>query len=264
MFSDRREQRRARRAARRSGRAPELLGLVLVVVGIFYLLDNTGLLRVSWSVIWAVGIIAIGVVILAGTIGPARDHPSNAVIGREGSGRLELDLTAGAGRFRLEGGSAELVEVASGNDDVVTRVDRSGDLARVRLRQDVAWWPGSWNGGSDWTVRVAPDVPTLLTLNAGAGDFFFDLSRMVVAEARIQVGAARAEVVLPNPRGAINVRISAGAADVRVTAPAGVEYRLETNGLLTVNGRTESPGYANATNRVLVRFSGGAASVRIG
>ncbi len=247
-------------------RGGELLGLVLIALGVVYLLGNLGIVQVAWSLIWPVVLIAIGAVVLFGAMRPSRSGASNAAVPREGSGRLELDLAVGAGRFRLEGGAGpgQLVEVASSNDNIATRVERSGDLASVRLRQDAAWWPGAWRGGSEWTVRVAPDVATMLSMSAGAGDFWVDLSAFTVAGARLQIGAAHARVILPRPRGTTDLRINGGAAEVELQVPPGVDYRLETSGgLVTAHGPVESPGYGAAKDRVLVRFSGGAASVRI-
>lgn len=251
--------------SRQPRRGAELVGIVLIALGVVYLLGTLGLVQVAWGMIWAIAIIAVGVAILLGATRPGREQASSAVVPREGSARLELDLAVGAGRFRLAGGATQLIEVASTNDDIATRVERSGDRALVRLRQDAAWWPFAWRGGSDWTIRIAPDVPTILTMNAGAGDFSIDLSGLVLASCRMQIGAAQARVVLPRPQGTVEMRVSGGAAQVAFEAPPGVEYRLETSGgLMSVNGRTETPGYATAVHRVLVRFSGGAASVRIG
>jgi hypothetical protein len=259
--------RRDRRLARRQWRGAELVGIVLIALGVIYLLGNLGFVNVAWSVLWPVLIIAVGAIVLYGAIRPGRQGATSATVPREGSARLELDLSVGAGRFRLEGGASgdNLVEVASTNDDIATRTERAGDRALVRLRQDVAWWPDAWRGGSDWTVRLASDVPTIVTMNAGAGDFAVDLSSLLVAEARMQIGAAQARITLPRPRGTVELRVTGGATQLTFVPPAGVEYRLETSGGLTsVDGRTESPGYTTATDRVLVRFSGGASSVRIG
>ena len=83
--------------------------------------------------------------------------------------------------------------------------------------------------------------------------------------ARIQIGAAQARIVLPRPKGTVEIRVSGGATELTFVPPPGVEYRLETSGGLTsVDGRTESPGFGAAGDRVLVRFSAGASSVKIG
>lgn len=253
--------------SRREWHGGEIAGIVLVAIGVIYLLGNLGIVRVAWSVIWPILIIAVGAILLYSAVRPSRRKASSAAVARDGAARLELDLSIGAGHFRIEGGAAngQLVEVSSTNEDIATRVEHVGDRAIVRLRQDFAWWPGAWRGGSEWTVRVASDVPTILTMNAGAGEFTVDLSAITVVQARIQIGAAQARIVLPRPRGTVEVRVSGGATELTFVPPAGVEYRLETSGGLTsVNGRTESPGFATATDRVLVRFSGGASSVKIG
>ena len=255
------------RGPRREWRGAEVAGIVLIGIGVIYLLGNLGIVHVAWSVIWPILIIALGAVLLYGAVRPSRRAASHAAVAREGAARLELDLSIGAGHFRIEGGAPEgqLVEVSSTNDDIATRVEHVGDRAIVRLRQDFAWWPGAWRGGSDWTVRVASDVPTILTMNAGAGEFTVDLSAIAVVQARIQIGAAQARIVLPRPKGTVEIRVSGGATELTFVPPPGVEYRLETSGGLTsVDGRTESPGFAAASDRVLVRFSGGASSVKIG
>jgi hypothetical protein len=259
-------ERKDRPRSRREWRGAELLGIVLIALGIVYLLGTLGIVRVAWGVIWPILIIGIGATILYSAVRPSRRQASSSAVPRESSARLELDLGVGAGRFRLEGGAAggNLVEVVSTNDDIATRVERAGDRALVRLRQDFAWWPDAWRGGSDWTVRLASDAPTILTMNAGAGEFLVDLSNIVVANARIQIGAAQARIILPRPRGTVEVRLTGGASQLTFVVPPGVEYRVETSGGLTsVDGRTESPGYATASDRVLARFSGGAASLRI-
>lgn len=258
---------RERRGPRREWRGAEIVGIALIAVGVVYLLGNLGIVRVAWSVIWPILIIVIGGVLLFSALRPSRRQASSAVVPRDGAARLELDLSVGAGRFRLEGGApnGQLIDVTSTNDDIATRVDHAGDRAIVRLRQDFAWWPDAWRGGSEWTVRVASDVPTILTMNAGAGDFLVDLSGIATVQARVQIGAAQARIVLPRPSGTVEIRVSGGATQLTFVPPPGVEYRLETSGGLTsVDGRTESPGYAAASDRVLVRFSGGASSVRIG
>lgn len=255
------------RGSGRGWRGAELIGIVLIALGVIYLLGSFGIIRVAWGVIWPVLLIGVGGLILYSALRPTRRRPSTAAVARDASARLELDLSVGAGRFRLEGGAtpANLVEVASTNEDIATRIDRNGDRAMVRLRQDVAWWPDAWRSVSDWSVRIASDAPTYLTMNAGAGDFQIDLSEVILAGARIQVGAAQARLVMPRPRGPIEIRVSGGATQLRFSAPPGVEYRVETSGGLTsVDGLTELPGYATANDRVLVRFSGGATSLKIG
>ena len=246
-----------------------VFGIVLIVIGAIFLVDQFGIVHFAWRVFWPVLLIAIGAVLVvnaAARHGSVR-HGHGATqtsIPRDSANRLELEVGVGAGTFRLGGGSNQLLEVHSSVADVAAQQRRDGNLAQVRLRQDVASF-GAWRGGTNWEIRLASDVPTRLKFDAGVGSFDVDLSGLSIVEARLQVGAARTRVVLPRPRGAVLVAITGGAASFAIEVPAGVEYSFESSGGLTsIDGLTQSAGYGSATDRVLVRFSGGASSVRIG
>jgi hypothetical protein len=252
--------------SRRRGeqRAAEFFGVVLVVVGVLFLLRSAGFVDLDWGVIWAIVLVAGGLVILVGALRPREARqPSVVALPREGTARLDLDLGVGAGTFRVGGGARELVEVHSAADDVVASVDRREGVARVRIRQRADWLPWSWDGPYSWEVRLPEDLPTALTLSAGAGEFTIDLRSIRVVDASVSAGAAQVRLTLPRPTGEVRMTVSAGAASVTVEIPAGVEARIATSGLMSVDGRNETPGYATARDRVLVTASGGLASMRI-
>jgi hypothetical protein len=186
------------------------------------------------------------------------------MVPREGTTQLDFELAVGAGTFRIGGESTGLIEVRSSREDIYSRIERSGARTYLRLRQDASWLPWAFQGGTEWGVRLAEDVATAFTLNAGAGDFTIDLSRLRIVDARLSIGAAQARVILPRPTGEVNVRLTAGAATVTIEIPAGVEARVRTEGgLLRFEGRGETPNYATSRDRVTVSISGGASSVRV-
>jgi len=244
-------------------RGPELLGIVLIVVGVIAFLGSTNIVQISWNLIWPVLVIAVGAAVLLSALRPHGDATSGVQIPRDGADQLELDLTIGAGEFHVAAGGTSLVEVHANQGDVQSQVDRNGSRRRVRLRQDSAWFP-FLNGRTTWDVLVAGDVPTALTVQAGAGSFELDLSAMRIVDARMTFGAADARVTLPTPSGEVGVRLSGGAASITIRIPPGVAARVQsTGGLMSVTGRTETPGYATARDRVNVTVSGGASSVRV-
>jgi uncharacterized integral membrane protein len=277
MTDDRTARQNARREARdrrrwerrqRWGVEPGLVfGILLLVVGAALLLQNTGALDVDWDLLWPLLLIALGVVVLAGAMfGFGRGGGSgetSVTVPADGAGRLELFLRLGAGRYRLAGGNASLVDVNASEPSIVSRVERQGDLARVRLSPAAERWGWTWRGGFEWQIAVARDVPTVLDVQAGAGAFELDLSDMSVASASIGIGAAELRLVLPRPRGDVPIRVEGGAAQMTFQVPPGVEARVATSGFLTTSGRPETPGYATATDRVTVSVTGGAASVRV-
>ena len=286
---------------RSSGWSPsgtEVVGFLLIAVGVVYLLANANIISISWGELWPLILVAVGALILVRAMRPTEPPPlgpgpmtmaaadagaggtpgtpplagpavagrgtASLILPREGATQLDLDLGVGAGTFRVDGGSTELVEVRSSREDVYARVERSGARAYVRLRQDASWLPWSFRGGTDWGVRLAEDVPTVVTLNGGAGTFSIDLSRLRIVDAQLSIGAAQARVVLPRPSGEVNVRLTAGASNVTVEIPPGVEARVRSEGgLLRFEGRGETANYSTSRDRVTVAISGGASSVRV-
>ncbi|HEY6058456.1 MAG TPA: hypothetical protein VIV06_10510, partial [Candidatus Limnocylindrales bacterium] len=68
---------------------------------------------------------------------------------------------------------------------------------------------------------------------------------------------------LPRPSGEVRVALRSGASSITIQVPPGVEARVTTAGLMSVDGRTETPGFSSTANRVLVDVQAGASSVRI-
>lgn len=263
-----RERRRERHLARRRGWADPavVFGVVLVLLGAAILLRNTGVLVLDWGVIWPLLVIIAGIWIMAGALWgrSAQGAGETSVsIPAEDARRLELALRLGAGRYSLAGGPAALVDVAANEPSIDSRVERIGDLARVRLSPAAERWGWTWRGGFEWRITVARDVPTVLDVQAGAGDFVLDLSDVSIPSAKIGIGAAELRVVLPRPRGDVPIRVEGGAASMTFQVPPGVEARVTSTGLVSTSGRPETPGYATATDRVTVQVTGGAAAVRV-
>lgn len=251
---------------RQTLRGPEILGLLLIGLGVLFLLDRFSWFNIGWGLIWPLAIVGFGVLLLTGATRSGGGNGSAAVrVPRDGADQMELELRLGAGRFMLRGGAAELVEADSRAADIAARVDRSGGRrARVRLAHDRPWFPFNERGSTEWRVAVGSDVATRLDIAAGAGDFDLDLSAIRVVDARLSIGAAQARVTLPRPIGEVPILISAGASQVTIATPPGVEMQVRAaGGLLDLSGRNETSGYATAVDRVAVRVEGGAASIRI-
>jgi hypothetical protein len=197
-------------------------------------------------------------------------------VARQIATSLSLDINGGAGRFRIGGGSAVLVEAHSDNDDLRLRrstFDSGGQHADVRIDQS-----GRRVGGvtTDVETRIASDVSTILSLDGGAGEFIVDLRDVMTRSAELNVGAASLTLTLPKPGPDANVTIdvNAGASSIVVEVPDGVEARVETKGaILTLRssnprvavsgGAAETQGYGSAKARVTVRVTAGASSISV-
>jgi hypothetical protein len=296
--------------------------LILITIGLVFLLVNFGyipgvtaiqllnlwpLLLILAGVDIAIGrrwpiaalgidvaVIALGLALLATqpTVfsGPFFfDHDAGGVgqrdvsVERRSVTSLSLDINGGAGRFRVSGGSTMLVEAHSPNEDLRVRraeFDKGGEHADVRIDHN-----GGRRVAADVETRVASNVPTDLELNGGAGEFFIDLSDIMVSTAELNVGAASLTLTLPRPTPAtaapttkpipeVKIEVNAGASSIIIEVPEGVEARVTTSGALltltSTNARVtasglsaETSGYGSATARVTVRVTAGASSITI-
>lgn len=186
---------------------------------------------------------------------------------------MTLRLSAGAGTYRLSGRATALVHAESDHDDLRLRgADRTGGRIDVRIDQGPTsnGFQFGPSAASHVIVALASDIPTSLTVDAGAGQFTIDTSDVRVTDARISVGAAALHVVLPRPTGEVPFTISAGASSIVIEIPDGVEARITTSGGLTStrveNARmsgSETSGYSSAKDRVTVRITAGATSIVI-
>ncbi len=288
--------------------------LLLITIGIVFLLVNFGLIpgvtAISLLHLWPlllilagvdiaigrrwplaalgidVGVIAFGLALLAtqptfvgsplfivnGAGGGERD----VTVPRENTTALSLDINAGAGRFRISGGSTMLVEAHSSNNDLRLLRGRStavsgGERADVRIDHS-----GNHIGGTpiDIETRIARDVPTELSINGGAGEFVIDLADVTIRSADLNVGAASMTLTLPKPMATVIIDVNAGASSIVIEVPDGVEAQVTTKGALltlrssnprvTASGNTaETSGYASATARVNVRITAGVSSITV-
>ncbi len=284
------------RSSRRGGEQGALIGgVVLLVIGGVFLIRNLGIVRLDWDVLWPLLLVGVGLAIVLGALfgsphdgawggwwgsGPTgspnhrwdpnqprsaswADGDGQVTVPAEGASRLELSLRLGAGRYRLRGGAAALVEASASEPTIHHAVDRAGDLARVRLSTSINPLAWGWPSGLAWSIGVSSGVPTVLDIQAGAGTFDLDLSEVAIASASMAIGAAELRVLLPRPRGDVPIRVEGGAASFRFEIPAGVDARVTSTGLISTRGPSETPGYAAASDRVSVTVTGGAASVQV-
>jgi len=293
--------------------------LLLIALGVLFLMGNFGLISgVSWRAIlslWPLLLVLIGLdiafarrwplptlaaeilVIVAGlalaatssTVGffgfPTGGGNGVADVSapRGGATAMSVTVNGGAGHYRVSGGATDLVDAHSANPDL--RLRTSGPAARPDLRVDQVGPEGLFRntGQVDIDVHLASDVPTSFTMNSGAGEFDVDLSDVRVTDVRMNTGASTLRLVLPKPSGDVAVRIDAGASNLVVTVPDGVDARISTSGgLLTLRSdnvrlgegggtggcvacgsSVQTSGYSSAKDRVTVTMTAGASSITV-
>lgn len=254
-----------------------LVPLVLVGLGVWFLLQDTGALR-SGASLWPVILIAVGAGILLEAIPRRSGEPrvTEISIPADGAVGAAVSLQHGAGRLRvsaLAGGPGPLLAGTLAGE-IDRRDRRHGDRLEIDLRQA---WPtrrrGRW-GSLDWEVRLSPGVPVDLEVKSGGSNVDLDLGPLRVPNLRLSTGASSVTVALP-ARGRTTGTISAGAAKVDLRVPPGVAGRIRSSlGLASLDvdrgrfpqtdgGAFASADFDTAEDRVDIALEGGAASFSV-
>jgi hypothetical protein len=137
----------------------------------------------------------------------------------------------------------------------------------------------------DWTGN-RPERPGEIALNAGipwdvevrggASRLTADLSGLRLGSLKVDGGASRLEVVLPDPSGAVSVVILGGVSNIAIRRPEGVSARLRVEGGVTnlafddrrigaTGGELDlrSRDYEEAVDRYDIAITGGANNTSI-
>lgn len=252
-------------------------GALLVIVGLLFLLANTGVLsQVSWAVVWPVLLIALGVWLVSSRLGRRGSNPgADYAEPRDGLSSARLEVAVGAARIEVR--AAQLDDMlytvhaeSAGNRPEVT-FDRGSGTLRIRQRFD--WFFGARR--LEARAQLSDAVPWEISCSTGALNGAFDLSAGRLSRFECRTGASRIDLVLPRPQGQVPLRIDGGALTVGVVRPAAsalkvrasagaVQLKADGSRQDGVGGREwTSPGYDAAADRYDLTVSGGAVNLTV-
>jgi hypothetical protein len=228
----------------RSGRL--FWAVVLIVLGFLFLAGNLGLLSMNvWRLFWPAFLVLLGVWFLVGSSmkGSAGMEMEEGSVDLGTAQSASVTVKHGAGRLSLSG-SAEAGKLVSGSfaNGLDARVKDSGGRLQVVLQPhsrafpDV-FFPGAWvsGGGLAWDFSLTKAIPLDLVFEIGAVDAHLDLTELNVKDLVVKTGASSTEIKLPGAAGSTRFKVEAGAASLDITVPQGVAARIEAEaGLASV------------------------------
>jgi hypothetical protein len=248
-------------------------GLLLIVVGSLFLLDNFNIIDIDlWQVIGPGFLILLGIWIL---IGPLLDQKESGSwhVPLNDAKRARVNLSYGAGRLKVSSGSQDenlLDGEFTGGVLHLFRADN--DAMTLNLNMPSQVWP--FFQLRDWNIRLNPGVPLDIEANVGAAESNFDLTDLQVKHFQLSTGASSTSIKLPAKSGTSKVVVKAGAASVDIFVPAGVAARIRSLvglGSMSVDEHRfsrdkdgfSSSDYDHAENKIDLHVETGLGSVNI-
>lgn len=242
-------------------------GLLLILVGVFVLLDNLNVIEVQYQNIWQLWpllIVGWGVsllnikgtlwsilsaVLMLGIIGllawvaidggpfeqqQSRSDAQTQQVARESDAIKNVDVAvrAGAGKLKIDSQSNDTPVLAKLYSDfteldVDSKVDGTTQRVDLTTSGSRMWWSGSFR--NDLDITLTRNLPLNLNVRAGAADVDADVSQVVLERFDLDVGASSSVVTLGNRVDELDVRLNAGASSVtfRVPKDSGVRVELD-------------------------------------
>ncbi len=255
-------------------------GSLILLLGLGLLVGNIFQVNV-WNIIWPLAIVFVGAWLLLRPVLFRRNVETQQIsVPLENASDADIRLKHGAGRLTLRGTGTPGV-LLSGSCVGGARLDvsRSGTSARVQVESAAGeYFVGfpSFNApyGFAWDLLLTPEIPMRLSVETGASESNIDLTDLKVTDFEIKTGASASTITLPARAGLTQVKVSSGAASVKLFLPQGVAGRIRVQSGLAgihidptrfpaVSGGYESPDYASAENKADIFIETGVGAVEV-
>jgi hypothetical protein len=197
---------------------------------------------------------------------------------------VTIDWTSAPGYLSALRDSPNLIEgQVTYRGELIFDVRVRGDEADVELDSRFSGpWFGPFNLGGQaeerWDVRLSPEVPLDLALDAGSGPCDFDLTGLQVSDLFIDAGSGPVELALP-AGSTFEARISGGSGPIAITLPEGVgaqvtldsgsgafgpgrQFRL-VEGERNDDGVWETDDFRTAEHTIVLRIDQGSGPISI-
>lgn len=172
----------------------------------------------------------------------------------------------------------------------------------LRERDVEGLWGGWWGVEQEavWNITLTDSLPITVTLSGGVSDMTLDLATLKLRDLAINTGVGRVSGTLPASSTGYGVAINGGVGEVRLTLPANTSIdvkvsggvgsmdldvpneaavRLQassgmgavnvlssmsrTSGEMPGEGTWETAGFAEATTKITIYYSGGVGSLTV-
>lgn len=186
-----------------------------------------------------------------------------------------LEMDAGAGTFKLQGTTAELLiaENSSKASEFSFKVEEKDNESRVYISQNSDIKFGKNNKGNQFNLMLNPAPLWSFDFDIGAAEFDFDFSDYKVENIDIDGGAASIKLKMGELHNNATIKINAGASSIRIEIPEAAGCRLEGATVLSSRnlegfdkiekGLYETSGFKEADQKIYIHVDAAVSSFTI-
>jgi len=251
-------------------------GLVLILLGALFFLQQRGLIGNVFQLFWPITLMLVGGWIILNVFWkPSSADGESFSIPLGDAKNVKYKFSHGAAQISITGDAPAGTAIVGSSAVVGDHKSHSdGDSLNVRIETGPPFIPFLGPGDGVWRYQIAKDVPSALTIEAGASTFDIDLKDTLAARVELKIGASTVSVTMP-ARGASQLDIEGGAATFNVRVPDGVAARINTSeSFVSLNvdtarfpesgsGVYQSPNFDSASDRVTIVVKAGVGSVNV-
>ncbi len=257
-------------------------GIVLLLAGILFLLDNLGFLPISALSLFFPGmLILVGLWLLMGPLVFRRVVETRSLsVPLDGVTEAEIKIRHGAGEVTVAStaGNMNLLE-GTFSGGVEEKIERLGSSAKVKLRvPETEWWgfpTTSPDTGFKWDISLNRNIAYALDIQTGASRNTFDLRDLIITSMIMESGANNNEVYMPAQAGLTKADFKFGSASLEIHIPENVAARVTIQGALLDTSEIDttrfpkngeeycSPDFFSAANKVEIKIEAGVGKVVI-
>ena len=190
----------------------------------------------------------------------------------------ELNISGGATTYKLSDTTNQLFNANTqeyfGNYQLTTDKNDSLYVLNFKMRDNKGHfdWDDDHKKSNFATFKLNVNPEWNINVATGATDLDFDLSKFKVRSLDLAGGAGAFKIKFGQPLSTTTIDISTGASDVDINIPNNAACRITRSsafsssnfeGFNKVGDAYETPGFANATNKIYIKIKGGMSSFSV-
>ncbi len=251
-------------------------GGALILLGVLLYLQAQGIINNVFQYFWPIAMMLVGIWLILGVYWrPAPMSGETFSIPLDPAAqKVNYSFSHGVGQLDISGGAPAGQALVGTDASGMSRKSRlNGDQLDVLVEAGPSFLPFLGPSEGVWRFQLACDLPTLVTVEAGASSININLRDILAKHLAVKTGASSVNVTMP-ARGVCLFDLDGGATSVNITIPEMTAARIRVDGVTSMDVDAnrfprlgadlyQSPDFEEATDRAEINITSGLGRVTV-